>query len=190
MQDGDRFRGDSWSDFRARCDAILGGLPLDDARPVTIDALCAAIEQRSGRRLALSPLPEQAGTAGLCGLWISLGDTDHIFYEASTNAFHQRHIILHELSHLLLDHETERDGGGPPPGLDALFPGLDPAMVRRLLARGRTDYTERQEQQAELLATLIHQRSAGRASRRGTPARTGSAVLDRLARALGEVRPR
>ncbi|WP_367325714.1 hypothetical protein [Streptomyces sp. HUAS ZL42] len=191
MRDGIRLRAESWPDFRTRCDAILDGLPLGQSQPLTIDALRAAIEQQHGRRLALSPLPKQAGTtAGLCGLWVSLGHTDHIFYETSTNAFHQRHIILHEISHLLLDHTSERDGDGSWPGMEALFPGLDPAMVRRLLARGRTDYTELQEQQAELMATLIHQRSTDRASHGVPPAHDGAEALDRLARALGLVRPR
>ncbi|WP_435612823.1 hypothetical protein [Streptomyces sp. bgisy159] len=193
-------RAGSWSDFRDRCDAILDDLPLPRARPLTIDALCAAIERRHGRPLTLSPLPEDAGaTAHLCGLWISLGHADHIFYETSTSDLHQRHIILHELSHLLLDHTTpghedDGDGGGGGvghlPGMESLFPDLDPAMVRRLLARGRTDYTELQEQQAELMATLIHQRSAGHGPDGLPPAADGSEVLGRLARALGAERPR
>ncbi|SEQ10324.1 hypothetical protein SAMN04487983_100371 [Streptomyces sp. yr375] len=192
MQDGIRSETDPWSDFRTRCDIILDGLPLGQAQALTVEALCAAIEQQHGRRLTLSPLPKQAGAvANLCGLWISLGHADHIFYETSTSAFHQRHIILHEISHLLLDHTTERDGDGatPWPGMEALFPGLDPAMVRRLLARGRTDYTALQEQQAELMATLIHQRCTG-GSRGVAPVHNGSEVLDRLARALGSERPR
>ncbi|MFE4822946.1 hypothetical protein ACFRFU_42360 [Streptomyces sp. NPDC056704] len=191
MQDNIRSGADSWSNFRTRCDAILNGLPLEQSQLLTIDTLCAAIEQQHGRRLTLSPLPHQAGAvANLCGLWISLGHADHIFYETSTSAFHQRHIILHEISHLLLDHTTDRDGGGSWPGMESLFPGLDPTMVRRLLARGRTDYTERQEQQAELMATLIHQRSTGREARGVPPVHNGSEVLDRLARTLGPVRPR
>ncbi|MFG2131781.1 hypothetical protein ACGFNV_28725 [Streptomyces sp. NPDC048751] len=192
MRDGNRLRAESWSDFRTRCDAILDGLPLGRSQPLTIDALCAAIQEQHGRRLSLSPLPKQAGaTAHLCGLWVSLGHTDHIFYETSTNALHQRHIILHEISHLLLDHRTtDSDGGGSLPGMEALFPGLDPAMVRRLLARGRTDYTELQEQQAELLATLIHQRSTERPSHGAPPVHEGAESLDRLARALGLVRRR
>ncbi|MGC0332163.1 hypothetical protein RKD23_005153 [Streptomyces sp. SAI-170] len=191
MGDGRRARTDTWSDFRTRCDAILDDLPLDPSQPPTIDALCAAIEERHGRALTLSPLPSAAGaTAGLCGLWISLGEADHIFYETSTSAFHQRHIILHEISHLLLDHRAGRDDDLSGPGMEALFPGLDPAMVRRLLARGRTDYTELQERQAELMATLIHQRSAAGASRTAPPPDHGSDVLDRWARALGTVRPR
>ncbi|CAL9437259.1 ImmA/IrrE family metallo-endopeptidase [Streptomyces sp. enrichment culture] len=191
MGDGSRSRDETWADFRARCDSILDGLPLDPAQPLTIDALCAAIERQNGRPLTLSPLPQDAGAeAGLCGLWISLGRADHIFYETTTSAFHQRHIILHEIAHLLLGHGTQPDGDGPLPGMEALFPDLDPATVRRLLARGRTDYTELQEQQAELMATLIHQRSTGCAARAAALAAQGSDVLDRWARTLGKVRHR
>ncbi|WP_418960535.1 ImmA/IrrE family metallo-endopeptidase [Streptomyces tritici] len=189
----DSSRADSWADFRAHCDAVLDGLPLEPAQPLTIDALCAAIERQRGRRLTLSPLPRQAGAAaGLCGLWVGLADGDHIFYETATSAFHQRHIILHELSHLLLDHTTDSDGSGVDdrPEVEILFPGLDPAMVRRLLARGRTDYTELQEQKAELMATLIHRRASDRASRSIPGSAHGSGLLEQLARALGPSRPR
>ena len=83
MQDGAQGREESWSDFRARCDAILDGLPLDRSAPVTVEALCAAIERRHGRRLRLSPLPPRAGaTAGVCGVWVGLGDTDHVLAAA------------------------------------------------------------------------------------------------------------
>ncbi|GAA2230005.1 hypothetical protein [Streptomyces indiaensis] len=190
MRDGFRLRAESWSDFRTRSDAILDALPLGQSQTMTIDSLCAAIEQQHGRRLHLSPLPKQAGAAAnLCGLWVRTGHTDHIFYETSTSTFHQRHIILHEISHLLLDHTTDRHGGTLP-GMESLFPDLDPTMVRRLLARGRTDYSELQELQAELMATLIHQRSTDHASHAVPTAHKKSESLDRLARALGLVHPR
>ncbi|MFG2297164.1 hypothetical protein [Streptomyces sp. NPDC048603] len=197
-------RSDAWSEFSARCAELLDALPLPAGTPVTVDVLRTAIEQHRGRPLVLSPLPERAGaTAGLCGLWIALGDADHIFYETSTSPLHQQHIILHEIAHLLLDHgntdgdssgegpgegpgdgAAEGPGGGWGAGITALFPGLDPAMVSRLLARGRTDYTEIQERQAELMATLIHHRTTARPA--GPPADPAAAhVLDRLARLFG-----
>ncbi|MEV7617268.1 hypothetical protein [Streptomyces sp. NPDC089799] len=196
-------RSTSWSEFSARCAGLLDALPLPAGTPVTVDALRTAIEEQRGRPLVLSALPERAGeTAGLCGLWIALGDADHIFYETSTSPLHQQHIILHEIAHLLLDHgntgggDGEGDGTGDQgtdgqeaadaqwAGITGLFPGLDPAMVSRLLARGRTDYTEIQERQAELMATLIHHRTTTRPA--GPPADAAAAhVLDRLARFFG-----
>ncbi|MFE5483723.1 hypothetical protein [Streptomyces sp. NPDC056527] len=152
-------RHDVWSDFSGRCARILSSLRT--GRPQTVEELCRTISEQRGRGLTLSPLPAGAGeSGGVCGLLVSLGDADHIFYESSTNRLHQRHIILHEIAHLLLDHGSTA-GEGAASGLERLFPGLDPAMVRRLLARGRTDYSQVQEREAELLATLIHRRTTG-----------------------------
>ncbi|MGW8763458.1 hypothetical protein ACWGN5_13255 [Streptomyces sp. NPDC055815] len=114
----------------------------------------------------------------MCGLLVSLGDADHIFYESSTNALHQKHIILHELAHLLLGHGSTADDTASL-GVERLFPGLDPAMVRRLLARGRTDYSQVQEREAELLATMIHNRTTGPA------ADAYGTALSEMARILG-----
>ncbi|MFE0701830.1 hypothetical protein [Streptomyces sp. NPDC058872] len=170
-------RQESWRDFDMRCARILDGLRLD--RPQTVDELCRTISERRGRTLTLSPLPAGAGrTSGVCGLLLSLGDTDHIFYESSTHGLHQKHIILHEIAHLLLDHGST-EGETASLGVERLFAGLDPSMVRRLLARGRTDYSQVQEREAELLATLIH-------SRTRTQAVDGpGTALSELARILG-----
>ena len=77
-----------------------------------------------------------------------------MFYERRTTALHQRHIVLHELGHLVCNHDA------PPAMTDAasrmLLPHLDPAMVRRML--GRTYYSAVEEQQAEYVASLIHER--------------------------------
>ena len=71
-----------------------------------------------------------------------------------TTALHQRHIVLHELGHLISNHDA------PPAMTDAtsqvLLPHLDPSMVRRML--GRTYYSVVEEQQAELVASLVHER--------------------------------
>ncbi|MCX4586282.1 ImmA/IrrE family metallo-endopeptidase [Streptomyces sp. NBC_01481] len=176
-------RHEAWSDFIARCARILNG--LEGAQPPTVEELCQAIARQRGRSLTLSPLPRHAGdSAGVCGLWVGLRDSDHIFYEASTSGLHQRHIILHELAHLLLDHGTA-GAGGSRAGVECLFPGLDPGMVRRLLARGRTDYSEAQEQEAEVMATLIHSRISTGVT--GTSRTSGDTahVLSRLERVLG-----
>ncbi|EST33756.1 hypothetical protein [Streptomyces roseochromogenus] len=77
---------------------------------------------------------------------------DHIFSEARTTRFHREHIILHEIAHMLLDHHHIGPSHGTGP-LQHLFTDLDPETVRRLLAR--TNYISRQEQEAEMLASLI-----------------------------------
>ncbi|WP_327287546.1 hypothetical protein [Streptomyces sp. NBC_01198] len=115
------------------------------------------MSRRRGRPLRLIPLP-RADTegSGICGAWIACADADHVYYSVVTSAVHQRHIVLHELAHILLGHR--RTDEPDPAGLEQLFPDLDPAMVARLLARSGTGADTVREQEAELLACLIWQR--------------------------------
>ncbi|MER7752637.1 hypothetical protein [Kitasatospora sp. NPDC097643] len=143
-----------WRRFRARCDKLIG--QLDVPRPFTIENLADAVARRRGRPLRLIPLSDgDTRGSGVCGVWIAFADVDHVHYAVGTSPAHQAHIVLHELAHILLDHhqsdELDREG------LLRLFPDLDPAMAARLLARGRTRATTDQEQETELLASLMWQ---------------------------------
>lgn len=134
--------------LRRRCAAIVRDLPL----PVPFDArkLCEAIAARRGRPIRLLPID---GLTGVCGLWVATETSDLIFYERVTTPPHQEHIILHELSHLLCDHNR----GSAALGVAELLPDLDPAMVRRVL--GRAGYTSEEEREAELLASMIREQA-------------------------------
>ncbi|MET9857263.1 hypothetical protein ABZY57_30590 [Streptomyces sp. NPDC006450] len=119
-----------------------------------------------------------ADGSGICGMWVSMGDADLVHYTPVASRPHQTHIILHELAHILLDH---REPGVPQPEMLAqLFPDLDPAMVTRLLGRGRTKATTRQEQEAELLASVMWRRFSV------APAAVATATAD-TADTLGKV---
>ena len=137
--------------LRRRHAALLRELPLPV--PFDVQALCEQVAERRGRPIRLLPM---SGLTGICGLWIATDHSDLIFHESETTPPHRDHIILHELAHLLCDHY--------PVSLDAaeraamLLPGLDPAMVRRVL--GRAGYSSAEEREAELLASLIRQRAA------------------------------
>ncbi|MCD9194700.1 hypothetical protein [Streptomyces albireticuli] len=78
--------------------------------------------------------------------------------------------------------EPEAGGGGTAvgenAGVQALLPDLSPQLIQRLL--GRASYTTRQEQEAEMLATLLRLR-ASTLPETGTP----RDVLGRLGAALG-----
>ena len=140
--------------LRRRCLARLRDLPLP--APFDVHELCARVAARRGRPIRLLPV---AGLTGVCGLWIATDTTDLICYERDTTRPHQDHIILHELSHVLCDHYPVTL-----PGEDrtsALFPDLDPAMVRAVL--GRAGYAAEEEREAETLASLIRQRATTRA---------------------------
>ncbi|MER7110103.1 hypothetical protein [Streptomyces sp. NPDC000229] len=124
---------------------------LDPPRPFSLDALCGSLETLRGRPLHLHPLPLHAATAGVCGLWLATSAADHIFFEQQTTRSHQEHIVLHEIGHLLFDHHPVRsDDFG---GLGALLSDLSPRLIERLL--GRTDYTTREEQEAEMFASVL-----------------------------------
>ncbi|MFF3333692.1 hypothetical protein ACFYWX_29785 [Streptomyces sp. NPDC002888] len=133
--------------LRRRCHTLLKDIELPT--PFSVDALCAQLALRRGRHLYLHPLPEKTAGAGACGVWLATEDTDHVFFERRTSRLHQEHIVLHEVGHMLLDHR----GTDPAPDLVGLLPDLSPRLVRRLLAR--TAYSTRQEQEAEMLASLI-----------------------------------
>jgi hypothetical protein len=164
----------SFRRLRRRCEARLRDLPLP--RPFGARALGEVVAVRRNRPLRILPM---TGQSGVLGLWLATDDADLVFFEQATTPPHQEHIILHELCHLLCDHYAS-----PLPVADfaqALLPGLDPEMVRRVLQR--TSYTEVEEQEAELLASLILQRAQQEST--AEPERTcGEDLADRIASAL------
>jgi hypothetical protein len=152
-----------YRELRRRCDshvrtlAEVGGIP----DPFTLDEFMARLSARRGRRIVLHPTDYVTGAA--CGMWLRLSDIDIIVY-ARTALLHQEHIVLHEVAHMLGEHRGQT-------GLNDvvrrdLMPDLDPATVQSILNRG--SYTDAEEQEAELLATLILERVADRRPGRST----------------------
>ncbi|MEV4179709.1 hypothetical protein [Nonomuraea sp. NPDC049709] len=136
--------------LRRSLESKVDALPLP--RPFSTQALCELVAAERRRPIRLMPM---ARGVEVCGMWVALDETDLIFYEQTTTSHHQQHIILHELSHLLCNHY--HSGAPEPDQWRYLLPDLDQGMVRRVL--GRTAYTEIEEQEAELLASLIQQRA-------------------------------
>jgi hypothetical protein len=164
------------------CAALLD--ELDIPVPFDVRELCRRLAVDRGRRMHLVPIALPSN--GPCGAWLSVNDTDYILYEERTSPLHQLHIIMHEIGHIvcrheatpLLDHETAM----------VLMPSLDPNMIARVL--GRTSYPVHDEQQAEMIASLILQRASRwspEPDRADTPEVAG--IVDRLELALGR-RPR
>ena len=135
--------------IRRQCESALEGVPVPN--PFDINDFCRIISSRRRRVLHLVPKETRLGP---CGVWLSLPDADYVFYEAETSQLHREHIILHELGHLLCEHQ-------PTEVIDQeviaqLFPHLNPTVVHRVL--GRTTYTAVEEQEAEMLASLVRER--------------------------------
>jgi hypothetical protein len=155
-------RTSEYAALQRRCAAILRDLGVD--RSLTLEELRARVEELRGRPLVLRELPEQAAATGACGLWLGTEDADYVFYETRTAPLHQEHIILHEIGHVLCDHHRSfTDDGERSAG--RLQEAPTPRLVRRLMAR--TSYTTIEEQEAEMIASLIQ--SAGKTGRVAGP---------------------
>lgn len=143
--------------LRGICQRRLNGLDLPELHDIR--TFCAALAESRGRMITLVPIT--GGDAGIWGMWAATASADVIFYRSSISPLHREHLVLHEISHMLCDH-------APAMASDAewattLLPSLNPAMVRRVLAR--SGYHDHQEREAELLASLI----LGRARSAGVP---------------------
>ena len=152
--------------LRRRCEERLLGIELPV--PFEVERFAHMLAARRGRTIVLKAIHTQGGTLGA---WIPTRGADFIVYEERTAALHQQHIILHELSHILCQHEpAETDAG--------LFPDLRPEMVRTALRRHR--YSSDAELEAELLASLIRERAASLDSGRRPPSIQDPQVAQRL----------
>lgn len=158
-----------------RCEAILGRLEL--THPFSLEGLCERIAEQRGRPIRLHPLPKEAAESGVCGLWVGTADVDYVFYEAQTTPLHREHIVLHEIGHILFGHHSLEAPAGDPAGTG----GTDGSVPTVL---GRTNYTTRQEREAEMLASMIRIRTGTRGPHPGLGA-GGRDTLERLESAMG-----
>lgn len=133
-------------ELRRSCAARVEALHLPS--PFAVRTFCASLEQT--RRRPINLVPRVFPVGGPSGACVSTGTSDYIFYEAQTSVLHQDHIIVHEVAHLLCEHQpvVSNDEIGR-----LLFPDLDRKVIERVL--GRTCYASWPEQEAELIASLI-----------------------------------
>ncbi len=90
---------------------------------------------------------------GVSGAWVAMPSVDIVFFEEQTSPLHRQHVILHELSHILCDHRGIATGVE---GLQSLLHAT--ATIERLRALQRNHYSDEEEQEAEILASLILER--------------------------------
>jgi hypothetical protein len=166
-----------------RCVEVIAMLDIPD--PFVVTALVRQIAAGRGRPIVLKPIT--TGDSAPSGFWVAARTKDYICYEADTAKLHQEHIILHELGHMVCEHNTPADSHELLAQI--LLPTLDPAVVRKVLAR--TAYSHPEEEQAELFATLVLGQ-AGRFSIRKMRASSPEmlALLDRIEQAIAPTKPR
>ena len=142
------------SALRARCHQRVNdllrhtGLPC----PWDINQFLDRLERHRGRDIDLCAVVWSPGES--CGAWQQHQDHDVIAYAEHTSGFHQDHIILHEIGHMISNHrgrcvlsqeEAQR-----------IAPDLAPAALAHLLGRSGGQV---EEHVAETIAALIHQRA-------------------------------
>ncbi|WP_170201623.1 hypothetical protein [Actinocorallia herbida] len=109
-------------------------------------------------------------------MYIPTDSADHVFTIRGTTRYHREHIALHEIGHLLFEHE---DSGMSVEELASfLLPSLDPAVVRKVL--GRISYSDHQEEQAEYFASLVLARAGEDVRAASVRDRGAAEVLTRL----------
>jgi hypothetical protein len=133
-------------------DQRIGGIPV----PFDLDGLLDKLEAARGHPIELVPF--SATVPGkLCGIWVGTDRLDLIYYEEATSVLHQDHIILHEIGHMVCGHTgVALSQADQVRGL--LLTDAVRGQVDTVLGRGA--YTAVEEQEAELVATLILERAA------------------------------
>ncbi|MBL1098725.1 hypothetical protein JK363_19060 [Streptomyces sp. 205] len=166
--------------IRRRCKQLIKelGLPASTDLP----RLCAIVAERVGRPVHLVPMSLGGVVSGMTA---STDEGFWIFYELRTSPWHQIHIVLHEIGHLLLGHDQD-----PAVTEDALrmwAPSVDVTTAMRRL--GMTPgfarhhcYDNLTERETEVLGTLLMERVVPGSYDHGLPLRGRAAEL---AAALG-----
>ena len=137
-------------ELRRRCEARLQQVPLP--APFEVRGFARRLARQRGRPIQLRPMKSGAGPHGL---WLATEEADIVFYEQRTSSAHREHIILHELCHMLCGHELRL--ADEIAGFQTLAPDLAPETIARML--GRSSYSDDDEREAELLASLILERA-------------------------------
>ncbi|MCX4826673.1 hypothetical protein OG883_44335 [Streptomyces sp. NBC_01142] len=137
-------------------DNVLGLLPF--------------MEQTTGREIQLVPFtpdlsdPDSLDPSAPCGMWIVTDTTDYLFYDEGVSPAYTEIVAGHEFAHMLKHRKTKKSLDLS--GLGNVFTDIDPATVRLVL--GRTEYTQPDEFEAELIGSLLQehvQRSRAAAAR-------------------------
>lgn len=131
---------------------------------LTLGSLAERIEQHRGRKIVVRAV-DHLGADKVSGLWLSLPSAELVLHAKTNSDLHREQIILHELAHMVLQHDLLL---GEDRHVSSLLPDLDRTIVSRVLARCRRQ--SEPEIVAESLADLFAGAIArGRRSRREEP---------------------
>ncbi|MGW4771535.1 hypothetical protein ACWEO2_26240 [Nocardia sp. NPDC004278] len=139
---------------------LAGAVPIPS--PWDLDSYLTAVASYRHRPITLRPTDTTALAGTGCGtgsgLWIARRDDDIIVYDRATSRWHAQHIILHEIGHMLLEHDQQpvTETAVPASTVQMLLPSVSPEAVRLVL--GRNAYDSDRERDAERFAdlTMMH----------------------------------
>ena len=132
--------------LRARCRRTLRS--LDIRPPLRVPVLCERLGAQRGRPIRLVPYP--LPVPGPSGLWLAAPTADYLLYQQHTSIAHQDHIVLHEVGHIIAEHESL-------PLHEQSWSALDADTLRTAIGNAlhRTRYDTEREREAETVATII-----------------------------------
>lgn len=136
---------------RRNHEQLIHDLNLPARRRVSVAWLCEAISKDRGRTIVVIPM--NLPTPNWDGIWLSTRTgVDCIAVESRLSPVHQHGVVLHELAHVLCDHEETQILD-----LDAIkmmWPSLRPEWVQRVLGRDHSDSAA--ERDAEDVASRLY----------------------------------
>lgn len=119
---------------------------LDLGEYPNLRSIQSLLEARSGLPIIIGEMPT-LDRHDLCGLWLHCDDCDYVLHAPEITVWHRQMIILHEFSHLILNHQYCATSLALPP-----LPGI-PQIPLMIL--GRSSFDNDTEATAEYLADLL-----------------------------------
>jgi hypothetical protein len=92
-----------------------------DFHEFSVSDFVAYLETTRQRNIIVNGWPAKAG---LHGFWLQAETADYVFFDEGTYAMHQVHHILHELGHIILEHQPRDLTEVLPPELLEALVGL------------------------------------------------------------------
>lgn len=140
---------------------------LDISPSADIEDICERLGEVRNRPVRL--MPRSFPDTSAFGLWLKTDSSDIIVYERDATPDHRRHIIRHEIGHVLFDHESEPRSDDE--AIRALVPTLPLSVVQNALRR--SCYETAAEWEAEVFASVMSD-LAGHSSRPRNSAAPGN----------------
>lgn len=146
-------------EIKTELQQFLNDLDYDFAH-FSIGGFADWIAAQRQRPIILHPMPLPPE---LFGAWIRAERADYVFYDNGPFQLHATHILLHELSHILLNHQTAPFANELCRWVEQGLTSTDPLQVQSAVATAHglcrsVSYSDIQELEAETLSRLIQSR--------------------------------